>query len=71
MPTVLFINGFRFFFYSNEGAEPPHIHVEKGGAAGKWWISPISLAWQDGFTRTQLRAIDTILQEHTAELREA
>ena len=28
MPTVLYINGFRFFFYMNEH-EPIHIHVEK------------------------------------------
>ena len=28
MPTVLRIDGHRFFFYSLEGQEPPHIHVE-------------------------------------------
>jgi hypothetical protein len=28
MPTVLRIGPYRFFFYSNEGHEPPHIHVE-------------------------------------------
>lgn len=27
MPTVLRVAGYRFFF-SNEGNEPPHIHVE-------------------------------------------
>jgi hypothetical protein len=26
MPTVLLLNGFRFFFYSNENNEPVHIH---------------------------------------------
>ena len=30
MPTVLVVEGYRFFFFSNEGFEPPHIHVEKG-----------------------------------------
>jgi len=35
MPTVLLINGFRFFFYSNENNEPIHIHVTKGNAEGK------------------------------------
>jgi Domain of unknown function (DUF4160) len=30
MPTLLRIEGFRFFFYSSEGQEPPHVHVEKG-----------------------------------------
>ena len=27
MPTVLRIGPFRFHFYSDEGNEPPHIHV--------------------------------------------
>ncbi|MBE0499452.1 MAG: DUF4160 domain-containing protein [Campylobacterales bacterium] len=30
MPTVLRINGFRFFFFSDEHL-PLHIHVEKRG----------------------------------------
>ena len=28
MPTLLQTEGFRFFFYSNERREPPHVHVE-------------------------------------------
>ena len=35
MPTVLTVQGFRFFFWSNESDEPIHVHVEKGGAEGK------------------------------------
>ena len=27
MPTILRRDGYRFFFYSKEGKEPPHIHV--------------------------------------------
>src|SRR5262249_55675133 len=40
MPTVLIIQGFRFFFFSNEGSEPPHIHVEKGDGYAKFWLNP-------------------------------
>ena len=37
MPTVFRIDGFRFFFYSNEGnpREPVHVHVRKAGAEAK------------------------------------
>ncbi len=28
MPTVLKIDGFRFHFYSDEGNEPSHIHID-------------------------------------------
>lgn len=40
MPTFLLINGFRFFFYSDEGDEPCHIHVKKGSGRGKVWLDP-------------------------------
>lgn len=40
MPTVLYINGYRFFFYSQEGNEPAHIHVEKGDSEAKLWLEP-------------------------------
>ena len=42
MPTVLRTDGFRFFFYSNEGdpREPVHIHVMKDGAEAKFWVEP-------------------------------
>src|SRR3989442_1801226 len=32
MPTLLRVEGFRFFFFSNEGQEPPHVHVSKAVA---------------------------------------
>jgi hypothetical protein len=38
MPTILSIQGWRLFFYANEGNEPPHIHVRKGDAEGKYWL---------------------------------
>jgi hypothetical protein len=44
MPTILLINGLRFFFYSNENNEPIHIHIEKGDAEGKIWLEPKLLA---------------------------
>ncbi|MCD4757297.1 MAG: DUF4160 domain-containing protein [Arcobacteraceae bacterium] len=31
MPTILKIDGFRFFFFSNEH-DPKHIHIEKADA---------------------------------------
>ncbi|HMT75867.1 MAG TPA: DUF4160 domain-containing protein [Chitinophagaceae bacterium] len=54
MPTVLLLYGFRFFFYSNENNEPPHIHVRKGNGEGKIWLEPkLEFAWQTGFTKQE------------------
>jgi hypothetical protein len=49
MPTVLRLSGFRFFFYSLEGSEPSHIHVEHGDSVAKFWLNPVELA---GFSRS-------------------
>ena len=38
MATILFLYGWRFFFYSNENGEPIHIHFAKGDSEGKYWI---------------------------------
>jgi hypothetical protein len=38
MPTVLFVMGWRFFFYSNEANEPIHIHGRKGDKECKYWL---------------------------------
>jgi hypothetical protein len=40
MPTVLRADGFRFFFYANEGNEPAHIHVRKAEGEAKFWLTP-------------------------------
>ena len=56
MPTLLLINGFRFFFFSNENDEPAHVHVIKGSANGKIWLLPsIEIAYMNGFTNSEIQ----------------
>ena len=57
MPTVLREQGFRFFFFSNEGSEPPHVHVQKGDAVAKVWLNPIGIAHAQGLNPVELRSI--------------
>lgn len=38
MPTILYVLGWRFFFYSNELREPSHIHCQKGERECKYWL---------------------------------
>lgn len=68
MPTVLRIRGFKFFFFSQEGNEPPHIHVGKGDGAAKFWLDPVKLANNSGFKKAELSAIIGIVERHEAEL---
>lgn len=64
MPTILRVMGFRFFFYSNEGNEPPHIHVEKGDATGKYWLDPVSQSYSHKFTKREERKVEKIVDEN-------
>jgi hypothetical protein len=71
MPTVLRIDGFRFFFYSNEGSEPPHIHVERGDEAAKFWLDPVELADSVGFSAKEINLLRRLVIEHQATLLQA
>ena len=64
MPTLLLIEGFRFYFHSREGNEPPHVHVRKGDANAKLWLQPISLAFSEGYNPAELRRIRELTFEH-------
>ena len=44
MPTVLTKDGFRFFFYSREGNEPPNIHIIGKGGEMKIWLNNLVIA---------------------------
>ena len=54
MPTVLIADGYRFFFYSNESQEPPHIHVAQAERYAKFWLEPVSLARNVGFRNSEI-----------------
>ncbi len=65
MPLVFRHNGYRFFFYSNEGnpIELCHIHVRKGSAVAKFWILPkISLAEAYEMNSSELRELLKIIE---------
>ncbi|MGE0045453.1 MAG: DUF4160 domain-containing protein [Hyphomonadaceae bacterium] len=71
MPTVLRWNGHRFYFFSNEGNEPPHIHIDKGGASAKFWLSPVELARNIGYSERELNALRRKVEEEAASFEEA
>ena len=64
MPTVFRLNGFRYFFFSNEGFEPVHIHIEKGEKYAKFWLYPLSVAYNDGFNSSELNKIEKVVMRH-------
>jgi hypothetical protein len=66
MPTLLRLNGIRFFFYSNENEEPIHVHVEKGDAHGKIWLEPsLEVDYLDGFSNSEQKNILEAIHENS------
>ena len=64
MPTVLRVKGYRFFFFSLEGNEPPHIHIEQAEKFAKFWLEPISFVKSRGFRSRELLELQLIIEEN-------
>jgi hypothetical protein len=62
---------YRLFFFSNEGTEPPHVHVQRDRMLAKFWLKPVSLARSTGFSPQELRRIQSLVVENAAALQEA
>lgn len=57
MPTVLRSGPYRFYFYSHEPNEPPHIHIDREDFSAKFWL--------------ELRTIQSTVMDHKEEFLEA
>ena len=63
MPTILIIDGLRFFFYSN-GHLPKHVHIEKAEKTAKFNLGNIELVKSSGFNSTQLKILRNLVEEN-------
>ena len=66
MPTILREDGYRFFFYSDEGnpREPPHVHVTQGDKVAKFWLDPIELSTSKRFSASESIALHKIVVKY-------
>jgi len=71
MPTVLRSGPYRVYFFSHEPNEPPHVHVDRDGRTAKFWIGPVRLARNLGFSAQELVRIERLIRENQAALLEA
>ena len=71
MPTVLRVAGFRFYFYSHEPSEPPHVHIDRGSESAKFWLDQPSVARNLGFSAKELSDLLRIVRDNRKELMEA
>jgi hypothetical protein len=72
VPKIFEWNGYKFFFYSNEGypLEPCHVHVRKGEKVAKFWIDPVvEIVSTYGFTPKDLTILEKCINERIVEIR--
>jgi hypothetical protein len=64
MPTVPIKGPYRFFFYSGDRDEPPHIHVERENMKAKLWLNPVRLHSSGGFGRSEINRIQRLVEDN-------
>lgn len=71
MSTILRIDGYRFYWYSNENDEPIYIHVRRENMKAKFWLSPVKKAKNIGFTEHELSKIAEMIEANQTEIENA
>ena len=72
MPTIKREGPYRIYFYSHDLMnEPPHVHVDRDDLSAKFWLGPVALARNLGFSPSELRRIERIVWENQEEFLES
>ncbi|MCC7203036.1 MAG: DUF4160 domain-containing protein [Nitrospirae bacterium] len=72
MPTIKKIEGpYRFYFYSFDCNEPKHVHVQRERMTCKFWLEPIALCKNSGFSPRELTTIREIINKNIDKIKEA
>ncbi len=69
MPTI-FIDGYKFRFYSSDLNEPPHMHVIRDNRVAKIWLWPIAVEYNYGYNRSTLNRILKLTRKNQDRLLE-
>jgi hypothetical protein len=56
------------YFHSHEPNEPPHVHVDRDDQSAKFWLRPVVLARNLGFSAVELRRILQMVKENEDHL---
>jgi len=71
MPTVLRAGPYRFYFYSHEPNEPPHVHVRREARSAKFWLRPVGLAYNFGFAAWEINRLLSMVRKNRIRFLEA
>ena len=68
MPTLLTVGPYRFFCYAGDREEPPQVHIERDKDEAKFWLAPIRLQSNRGFSRAENNRIQKLVEAHQEHL---
>src|SRR5205085_11886825 len=64
VPSVRIEGPYEIYFTSHDRGEPPHVHVDREDKAAKLWLIPISVSYNLGYSRHELRRIERVITEN-------
>lgn len=70
MPSLFQLEGLRFFFFSNEGnpREPLQVPIRKDGHRAKFWLHPVRLSNNQGFSGQELNKLAQTVETRQIEI---
>jgi hypothetical protein len=71
MPTVLRVEPYRFVFWAHENRETrerPHIHVVSAEREAAFWLDPVELRYNEGYTAREINRIKRLVVANKSEL---
>jgi hypothetical protein len=51
--------------------EPPHIHIDRDDLSAKFWLNPVALSYNMGFSAAELRKLEALTAENQKVIMEA
>jgi len=64
VPSIRIEGPYEVYFTSHDRGEPPHVHVDREKMAAKLWLTPVSVAYNLGYSRHELRKIERLIEKH-------
>ena len=72
MPRIADIRGpYKFFFYSFDCNEPLHVHVRREDMVCKFWLEPVELCSNHGYSEHELSIIRNEIRANLVRIIEA
>lgn len=70
MPTIMRIEGYRFFFFSDEHL-PQHIHIEKGDGYARIEIETTKITDSYNLNSKEIKKLSRLVEQNKEKLRKA